>query len=147
MKTDNERHYMEQSNLLDPLDAVVARWERRLGAAKQIRQLLSEFPELAEELRLALACSDSPVTRPARATGTRLTPVPATHASGTYFDRIKDFFEGHQNEWASAPRIGEITGISRGGVAHVLWRTHRDHFEQQPHAIHKKLKLWRLAAG
>ena len=55
------------------------------------------------------------------------------------------YFRTRNNEWAEVSQIRKATGIGRGAIANILYKTHVDYFEHKDHPSHKKRKIWRLA--
>ncbi len=116
-------------------DATIARMERRLEAAKTMRSILVDFPELRLEFMHSNVNSelDSPLNLRA--------PIRAKLAN---FARIRRFFKRHGNQWFQSSQIAHEVGLSRGTVATVLWTTHSTKFEQKPVPGAVKKKLWRM---
>ena len=71
-------------------------------------------------------------------------PRPPSSDGLTQHQQIVQFFRDRNNKWTSAPLIMKATGLSRGAVAHDLYKAHRERFEQKGHPVNQKLKLWRL---
>jgi hypothetical protein len=113
--------------------------EQKLQAAKTIREILAQYPDLLMELGLL---PHAVTVSPARGASQAPTGIRLKRKSN--FARIRSFFVQHKNEWFEAPRIGEALGLTRGTVATVLWTSHADQFEKKPVEGSEKKKLWRL---
>ena len=70
-----------------------------------------------------------------------LSPTPQTAPGATHFQRIHEFLEGRPPQ--TLAEISDGTGIPRGCVSAVLYRTHRANFESTKMAPHPR--KWRLA--
>lgn len=114
------------------VESAIDRAEKRLRALQQINVILREFPEIAAELGIGDGSTATPKSLPPR------------DGSLSNFERIRNYFVRHSNQWEQAPRIGNALGMSRGTVATVLWTSHRDQFEQSAVDGSIKKKKWRL---
>ncbi len=117
------------------LDAMIARYERRLETVRRIRDLVADDPGLVADLIASLSAKGNGQVLKSR------------RSEPTHFESIKQYFEGRANRWVDAPTIMRATGLKRGAIGHVLYKTHRECFEQKAHPSNGKLKLWRLKGG
>jgi hypothetical protein len=118
----------------------IQRMERRLEAAKQLRQIAIEFPDLFTEF-----AAEAVPGAPGNARQVAIDhAIRQPHTGASNFARIKQFFVDQKNDWFQAPQIGAALGLTRGTVATVLWTSHEDQFEKMPVPNSKKKKLWRL---
>ena len=49
-----------------------------------------------------------------------------------------------EDVWLTVPQILDQTGLARGVVTNILYKSRKDQFEQRDHPTSGKLKLWRL---
>jgi hypothetical protein len=121
-------------------DDAVAAIERRLAAARQIRSLMVEFPDLIAEMTgAAFARSNEECKVPVERKGN------LDDGSGlSNYQRIAKFFVMNGNGWFEAPRVGEALGLTRGTVATVFWTSHADKFQKEPIPGTARKKVWRL---
>lgn len=117
-----------------PFDLKIERMERSLAAAKQLRQIALEFPELIAEL-FEQPSGPLRVSQPER-------EIERKRLSN--YAIIRHHFATNNNPWLQAPQIGKQLGLSRGTVATVLWTTHAGEFEKRPVPGSVKKKEWRL---
>lgn len=109
-------------------------YERRLDLLRRIDGMLDEDADFAAKLVDYVSSRLNSRAPTARKIG----------GKPTHFEKIKEYLVGRENRWIDAPTIMRATGLKRGGVSHVLYKTHTDSFEQKNHATNGKLKLWRL---
>jgi len=121
------------------IDDLIQRFERRLAAARAVRELLAEDREFAMQLVQELSkappveAQDQPRAKPS---GNGQPP--------THFSRIRSLFESTGNHWLATPEIVSKTGLPRGSVGAILHNLHADSFEKRDKAGTKKTKEWRL---
>ncbi|HWE96136.1 MAG TPA: hypothetical protein VG269_19390 [Tepidisphaeraceae bacterium] len=118
------------------------REKRRQAAVEQLQEIVSEFPDLLEQLLNESDPFHGNIT-PA--------PRPTTHASvngqaraSTAFQRVVKLFIDRDNPWVDTGEVSRESSVSRNAVAHILWSAHKDEFEQKPHPTHQRMKLWRM---
>ncbi len=122
---------------IDSVELLYQRQKRRLDAVEMLRNLLTEFPDLLDDLLglkpgilTGITTTGSPVGRPPR--------------SGTAYQRIAHTFIQNDNSWLDTGEISRQSNVSRNAVASVLWSLHKGDFEKKDHATHKRMKVWRM---
>lgn len=131
---------MAAENTMASIDRVIERYERRLSAARAIRELLADDTEFAIELLEQLACK-----HPEKLNGNACLPANSLEsASATHLERITSILRQNGNNWLSTPEIVKLTKLSRGSVGAILHNLHKDKFEKRKKLGSEKVKEWRL---
>jgi len=127
-----------------PLDELIDMYEGRAKLARQVRDLIGDDLRFAAQLHAVLSelLRAHHVTSEGRP-GPRRTARPGE--GSTVFDRVVSFFVGTSNRWARLSEIAGGAGVKRGTLGHVLYRAHRDKFEDRRESCGgQKATLWRL---
>lgn len=131
---------MAKENPVSAVDDAISQTLRQLKALRNIRELAKHQPELLQDL-IAKLGAESNGKYPQRVQRSR------DQGKTTIFQKIQDFFKANGNEWSTAPRIMQDTGLSRGAVSHTVYKSHADRFEQKNHPTNRRMKLWHLKGG
>lgn len=127
------------SNVINRIDDSLSRLADRAELLRKVRALAEEDPGFVGELAAIFAEGMISQRRD------KLSADPISIPDGTtQFDRVKLLFD-RQNEWRSAADISKETGLRRGAVGFVLYKTGRDLFESKDAPGKKNRKLWRLS--
>lgn len=127
----------------------IQRLERRAQALRQVSEIVAEFPDLVQDILLALGGGPQQARGNEASVGAsmfRTLPeaVGQSAAGGTHYALVRRFFEMNGNRWTSAPDVARSIGVSRGAAAHVFWKTYTASFEKKEKPGSVKIKLWRL---
>lgn len=116
------------------IDDAISRCERRLEGLRQVRELLHDDPQFANELvDLARSMNGS--------SSSVVTPEGATAAI-----QVESFFGLNNNRWATVREIADRTGILSGTVSYVLYDKVEE-FLKRDHPTDARKKQWKLAKG
>jgi hypothetical protein len=147
---------------LATLDQFIEEERRLLEGAQKIREIIAAQPRLASLLGIlsapvssTVACVPT-VVSPA-VNGTAIVP---TEPGGSYglpackggdkaqsaFQTVKDHLLSHDNAWMTIKEIMQVTQRTRGAVTNILYRTHKECFEDKKTKASKD-KFWRLSAA
>jgi|ERR1700723_2352485 len=69
----------------------------------------------------------------------------SVESSGTQFEKLTKFFRSVDNHPQTIRAMLQATGIQKGSLSQILYRTHRDHFVRSSHDPNDKKKLWSLS--
>lgn len=115
-------------------------------AARQIADLLGQFPELEKELALALNrpadihSGEHPEDVKNGKPNAGLFTGPTTH-----MNRVIRFFMTTGNQLTSTPDLSKHTGLEMQSLSNVLWSSAGGRvFEKHAHPSNKRLKMWRM---
>lgn len=117
-------------------DAKIAELSAQLETYRGLRAAI-DSPAIAEQLVHLLTNGAPVVSAPYKSSGTG-------KASGTNFERVAALFAARDNDWLPAPEVAAQTGINRGVVANLLYKTNKNDFESKDHPRIPNRKLWRL---
>ncbi len=101
-----------------------------LHAAEALQNIAARFPELAYIWATSIIDQNR-------------AEIAAAHERTTY-QKIVDYFLSRQNDPVATPHISVATGIARGTVGEVLYRSQRDKFEVISYPNNPNRKMWRL---
>jgi len=63
------------------------------------------------------------------------------------FSKMCGYFFNNGNKASSIEKIGRAIMASKGAIANILYRTHREAFISEPAHGHRRLRLWKLQPG
>lgn len=119
-----------------PLTKLQDRYSARGDLLSAVLSHVAEDPDFGDELAQALIEAGC---------GSATSVAAAKSGGGTHADQVMAYFRERSNEWAEVAQIRKATGIGRGAIANILYKTHVKQFEHRPHPNHKSRKIWRLA--
>jgi hypothetical protein len=129
---------MNQHNPAKALDSIIARYRKRIETVQRIRDIIGDDATLVHDILNALGAGSN-VQLERHGLG--------PHARMTHADQVLAFFRDRQNEWVSAREIMQGTGLNRGTVGHLLYKTLKRKVEKRDHPTNEKTKLWRVKEG
>lgn len=118
------------------VERLIDRQQARTKAYMELSRILSEFPDLINELLEYMKAEGKSV-------GTSDTNKADKRTS---YERAVAAFVREGNEWMDTAALTKSAGVQRNQLATVLWSTHKGDFEQRAHPTHKRMKQWRLRA-
>ena len=120
---------------MNALDKLVGIYESRLAKLRQLTAIIGSDAAFAQEIVGALTQS---------ATGGQ--PAgPVTQTGGNQLTRLCAFFRERGNSWLTTNEVIDGTGIPRGSIAPLLYRTQtRGIVESRKSPGQPKLRQWRL---
>jgi hypothetical protein len=128
----------ERDSLIEQFNEAILGLEKFADLAGMLSPALIDRTvlELIQDLPSSVFVGDEVARLPEDA------PLPSRY-TGTVFDRMVQFFTGHDNEPASNAQIRKAIDSNRGTVAMVLYNTHAKLFDkikkQDDHIIYWKL--------
>lgn len=119
---------------ITPLSELQNKYLARTKLLQSVLDHVAGDPEFGDELAQALVEA-----------GCQTTGDSVSHAAqGTHADQVIAYFRKLNNPWLEVAQIRKGTGIGRGAIANVLYKTHVDMFEHKDHPSHKARQIWRL---
>ncbi|MEO0963694.1 MAG: hypothetical protein AAFY08_01125 [Planctomycetota bacterium] len=112
--------------------------------AMEFGALAQRSPNLARQLLLVLQAS-VPDEEPDSHESMQLLASPVADLFGqTNYEKIAGVLAQHDNRWMTVTQLRELSGLSRGPIATVLYSSHCNQFDRHVHPNHASMKLWRL---
>ncbi len=118
-----------------PLNALESRLQGRLEVVQRIKDLVVEDPVLLDELVVAL--QQSAVNPKARSSSNG-------SVKPTRFTVLRDVLRSAKNDWRSVAQLERITEFPADSIRYVLYKSHRQHFENACAPGSGRDKVWRL---
>jgi hypothetical protein len=114
-------------------DALLAELERLIASEEAHRREIDQILERLKSLRSEVAQTE----------GADI-PRAGSGESKTQFQKVVEFFCARDNQPQTMDAIVEATGIPKGSLAQVLYRTHRESFVTGPALGQSKRRVWAL---
>lgn len=119
--------------MANPIDGLLARSERKTEALRAVRDAVADDPAFLAELMRAFGVQNGSVAASGK----------PRKKKGKNALKIKEFFDGRSNVWATIAEIQSGTSLSKNSVVGVVYKTTPSPLEGRDHPTEPKKRQFR----